>query len=111
MSFIRQAGPNFKPEKPVRGTAAAKAHMAKVAQLRCVTCGDWPVEIHHVICGRFGQHKASDMDVIPLCPCCHRTGPLAIHRGKETWVQAYGPDYGYLPVVAALLDPNNEIDF
>lgn len=104
MSFIRQDGPRFKPDKPVRGTAAAKAHMAKVAQLRCVTCGDWPVEVHHVICGRFGQHKASDMDVIPLCPCCHRTGPLAIHRGKETWVAAYGPDYSYLKTVRDILN-------
>lgn len=111
MSFLRQTGTNFKAQKAERGTKASRDWMGRVAQLPCVICGSWPVEIHHVICGRFGQAKASDFDVIPLCPCCHRIGPLAIHNGKASWVERNGPDYGFIPLVLAMLDENDEIDF
>lgn len=97
--------------KSVRGTAEGKRHMARVAQLPCVCCGAWPVEVHHVICGRFGQRRASDMDTIPLCPLCHRLGPHAIHRNKRAWEATWGMDYGFIPVVAALLDTITDIDF
>jgi len=88
---------------PESGASAARAHMAKVAQIPCVCCGAWPVEVHHCISGRFGQHKASDFETIPLCPMCHRLGPLAIHRSKRKWEETYGLDTDYLPVVADAL--------
>lgn len=111
MTFHRPEGPNFKPPKPERGTAAAKRHMARVAKLPCVICGSHPVHVHHVICGRYGQRRPSDFDTIPLCVACHQIGPTAIHNGKETWERRNGPDWGYLPLVRAWLDENDEIDF
>ena len=35
----------------------------------------------------------------------------AIHNGKSSWVERNGPDYGFIPLVRAMLDENDEIDF
>lgn len=82
---------------------AAKAHMDLVAGCSCIICGARPVEVHHVICGRFGQRRASDFDTIPLCPPCHRLGPMSIHEDKAGWVERNGPDYGFLAIVAEMI--------
>jgi len=37
--------------------------------------------------------------VIPLCKLHHQDGPDAIHNGKASWVEKYGDDYAYLPLV------------
>ena len=82
-------------------TTAGKAHMAAVARLACVICGAKPVEVHHVISGRYGQRKASDLDTIPLCIWHHR-GPLdGIHADKAAWEAKHGPDTGFLVGVRA----------
>ncbi len=85
---------NPKPDKPIRGKAG-REYMAKVAELPCVICGLSPVQVHHVICGRFSQRKASDMDTIPLCHSCH----AELHAGKDTWAERHGPDTDYLAQV------------
>lgn len=77
--------------------------MELVAQLSCAICGVFPVEVHHCICARYGQGRASDFDTIPLCPMHHRNGMLAIHSGKESWVKRYGTDTSYLRQVADML--------
>ena len=92
-----------KPRKPIRGTDACKVHMSLVAELGCAVCGARPVEVHHVICGRFSGTRASDFDTIPLCLQHHRHGMLAIHSGKESWVKRYGTDTDFLPIVAQKL--------
>ena len=75
----------------------ALEYMGTVRQLPCAVCGaPAPSEAHHVIHGRYGSAKASDFDTIPLCPSCHRTGPDAIHRGKESWRQKFGNDFDYI---------------
>ena len=93
--------------KPPKLTAAQRAegkrHMARVAQLGCVICGARPVEVHHVIHGRYGQRKASDFDTIALCVHHHRIGPEAIHTNKAAWMDRWGPDHSYLARVAAIL--------
>ena len=76
--------------------------MAKVAQLPCVICQAWPVQVHHCISGRFGQRKASDFDTISLCWECH-LGPQGIHASKSAWEALHGPDTGFLGVVDDLL--------
>lgn len=101
----------LKAPKLARGTVEGRRHMARVAQLACVCCGARPVEVHHVISGRFGQRRASDLETIPLCQFHHRIGPEAIHASKRDWEAKWGPDFGYLPVVAALLDQSDEINF
>ena len=78
---------------------AGKEHMALVAQMRCVICGARPVEVHHVICGRYSTRRAENTATIPLCPPHHRIGPDAIHNGKASWVARYGKDTDYLPAV------------
>lgn len=93
--------------KPPLGLKAGKPrkssdHMARVAQLACVICGARPVEVHHVISGRYGQRKASDLDTIPLCYNHHR-GAEGIHTSKRAWEAAHGLDTDYLPIVARML--------
>lgn len=89
----------LKADKPERGTAEAKAYMAEVAKLPCVICGAWPVEVHHVISGRYSQRKASDFDTIPLCRWDHTQGPYSIHRNKTAWQNRHGMDTDYLEAV------------
>lgn len=100
--FAGRGPVGLKEPKPVRGTKAAKDHMARVAALPCVICGYWPVEVHHCISGRYGQQKASDFDTIPLCYPCHQ-GPQGIHANKAAWEAVNGPDTDFLPVVADML--------
>lgn len=83
-------------------SAAGKAHMAAVARLACVICGARPVSVHHCISGRYGQRKAPDTDIIPLC-WNHHQGPDGIHTSKEAWEDLHGPDTGFLPAVRRLV--------
>ena len=89
--------PHPKPVKPIRGTKECREWMGLVAQLPCILdgCGVWPVELHHCAHGRYSQRRASDLDVIPLCPKHHR---LRTNHG-ETWATMYGFDTDYLPIV------------
>jgi hypothetical protein len=85
-----------KPQKPRRDAR----HMARVAELPCVICGRHPVQVHHVIHDRHAQRRAADTETIPLCPDHHRE----LHAGSATWRDRYGPDHGFLPRVARLLE-------
>jgi hypothetical protein len=81
-----------KPEKPIRGTVAARRHMARVAELCCVICR-WPqVQVHHVIHDRFANRRASDFETIPLCVRHH----TELHADKTAWREQHGPDYAFL---------------
>ena len=101
MADLGNKGPlGQKKPKAERGTAKARAHLARVKQLPCVICcSPGPSDAHHVFCGRFGSTKASDFEVIPLCKAHHQDGPDAIHNGKASWVEKYGEDHKYLPLV------------
>ncbi len=81
-----------KPVKPARGTVDAKRWMALVAQLPCVICGRFGVQVHHCRHGRFSQSRASDYDTIPLCEPCHRE----LESASKTWVARHGPDNSFL---------------
>ena len=76
-----------------------RKHMERVAQLPCVVCGWWPVQVHHCIHGRHSQRKASDTETIPLCMSCHD----GLHRHTTAWKRAHGEDHSYLPRVAEAL--------
>jgi len=77
--------------------------MARVKELPCVICHSTPCDAHHVFHGRYGSRKASDFDTIPLCKAHHQIGPDAIHNDKAGWMECYGPDHGYLDLVAEML--------
>ena len=54
-------------------TKAERDHMGAVAALGCVVCRnlgfvDSPAEIHHVRTGQGMGQRASNYEVIPLCP-------------------------------------------
>lgn len=71
------------------------AHMGRVAQLPCVICGSWPVQVHHCIHGRYSQRRAPDRETIPLCVFHHDE----LHRYPAAWKRAHGEDRSYLPRV------------
>ena len=104
--------PPKKPRKPLPKISAkrkaylasdarkvGKAHMAAVAQLPCLVCGSWPVEVHHL------PDPRSDMRVIPLCPMHHRRefGPGAFHYSPKAFYAAHGGPDQLLARVADML--------
>jgi len=108
-----QGGKPLKASKPMRQVSKKRqahrasdegkadlAHMGRVAQLPCVICGFWPVDVHHVIHGRYSARKSPNTDTIPICRPHH----AELHAGKESWAAKWGPDYSYLPYVRELLD-------
>lgn len=104
MDFAKRGPMGQKPPKPARGTPEGLAHMMAVKSLPCVVCGcPAPSEAHHCISLRYGSRKVSDFDTIPLCYACHR-GPQGIHANKAAWEARHGPDTGFLPRVAAILE-------
>lgn len=51
--------------------AAERAHMAKVAAMGCLVCGQ-PATVHHVTASiNRGRLSRSHMRVVPLCPVHH----------------------------------------
>jgi hypothetical protein len=62
--------------KPAQ-TAREREHVAMVASIRCVVCGDAPVEVHEPEQGLWWIS-------IALCPDCHR-GPEGWHGTRLRW--------------------------
>lgn len=83
-----------------------KAHLAKVAQLPCCVCGNWPVEVHHIRQGVGMSQRAGDRETIPLCQAHHRTGGfgVAFHAGPREFQSIYGTERELLEKTLALLD-------
>ena len=73
----------------------AKAWKSKVAALGCILCRHLgyegtPAELHHPRTGLGMSQRASDFDVIPLCPEHHR-GNTGVHGlGSKGFVARYG---------------------
>jgi hypothetical protein len=90
-----------KPERPIRGTAAARRHMDEVAKQPCIMCSAWPVELHHPIIGRGARRKSSDFDVLPMCPPCH----AELHASTRAWREKHGrTDFDLVPLVLATME-------
>jgi len=76
-------------------TKAEKQYMGKVAELGCILCkhlnlGETPAELHHPRTGTGAGRRASNMDVIPLCPEHHR-GNSGLHgMGRKAFERYYG---------------------
>jgi Recombination enhancement, RecA-dependent nuclease len=76
-------------------TKAEKQYMGKVAELGCILCkhlnlGETPAELHHPRTGTGAGRRASNMDVIPLCPEHHR-GNSGLHgMGRKAFEKYYG---------------------
>lgn len=78
-------GPKSKPRSAPK-TKAEMAHMTAVAGLRCIVCGRYGVEVHHL------PNPRSNMRVLPLCPQHHRRefGPGAYHYNKTAFHDLHG---------------------
>ncbi len=70
--------------------------MAMVAQLPCLVCGAWPVEVHHE------GFPRSDMRCLPLCPRHHRRefGPGAYHYSPGAFYALHGSSQQLLDAVS-----------
>ncbi len=116
---LKTRAPMRQKAKPTAKSQARSdpAYLVAVRRRRCCVCEKFglvqtsPTEAHHPICGRYSTQKAPDRDALPLC-CDHHQGlrfdrdrtKLAIHQGKASWVEAYGPDTDYIePTQLAIL--------
>lgn len=93
-------------------TAAEKRHMAQVASLGCIACylqgtPGTPPELHHPRSGAGMSQRASDLDVIPLCPAHHRGTHHpqipSIHRDRTNFIKQFGTEAELLAEVRKLL--------
>ena len=78
-------------------TKAERHHMSKVAALGCIACRklgylDAPAELHHIRDGQGMGQRASNYEVIPLCPNHHRLMPDAIHQSKVNFIERFGSE-------------------
>jgi hypothetical protein len=82
----------FKPGKP-QPPERCKPFLKFIRRFLCVGCG----ERRHIEAAHFGPHgigqKSSDLDCLPLCPECHRTGSHAYHKiGPVDFATKHGLD-------------------
>lgn len=97
---IKSEGTRRGPRATKRGrTKEAREYMGRVAALGCVVCrneghGLSPAELHHPRFLAGAGQKASDFDVIPLCPAHHRIGGygVAFHAGAQAFEARYGSE-------------------
>ena len=74
-----------------------KKYMGLVAEMGCIVCKRMgypgtPAELHHPRAGTGAGRRASDWDVIPLCPEHHR-GKTGVHGlGTKGFVKHWGFD-------------------
>ena len=72
-----------------------KLHMSIVAGLGCLICNkmgfpDSPAELHHIKDKTGMGRKASNFEVIPLCPRHHRHGVAAYHYRPTSFTKKLG---------------------
>ena len=79
---------------------ADQAYQDRVRALGCLIC-ERPASLHHVRMGVGKGQKASERDVLPLCPDHHQNGGhgVAFHAGKVTWQEIYGSEEELLKIV------------
>lgn len=73
---------------------AEKLHLSKVARLGCIACSkigyeDTPAEIHHIKKGMMGK-RATNYEVVPLCPHHHRTSNESYHLNPKWFTDKFG---------------------
>lgn len=88
---------------------AESDHIKKVVSLGCIACRkmgyyDTPSEAHHIGNNTMGK-KASNYEVIPLCPFHHRTGGHgnAVHAGRKAFESKFGTERDLLNEVMEMI--------
>jgi hypothetical protein len=92
---------------------AEKLHMSKVAELGCIACiklgyEDTPAELHHIKKGSMGK-RASNYEVIPLCPHHHRTSKESYHLNPLWFTEQFGTQQELLNEVTRLIYGESKI--
>ena len=87
--------------------------MRKVADLGCIACRklgyeDTPAELHHVKKGTMVK-KASNYEVIPLCPHHHRTSNESYHLNPLWFTEKFGTQQELLEEVTRLIYGKSKI--
>lgn len=77
---------------------AESDHIAKVVSMGCIVCvnleyGETPAVPHHIGNSSMGM-KATNYEVIPLCPWHHNQGGCgqAVHSGRKSFEAKYGTE-------------------
>lgn len=77
---------------------AESDHIEKVVSKGCIIClncfgFDSPAEAHHIGNGAMGK-RASNFEVIALCPMHHRLGGVgvAVHAGRKSFEKNFGTE-------------------
>lgn len=98
-------------------TKAEKAHRNAVAALGCIVCrnngdDDTPAELHHIRSGHGMSQRATEYEIIPLCPFHHRQGGYghAVHAGRVMWEANHGTQRELLVLVNALTGVTTDAD-
>lgn len=86
ISYFKQP---TKKKKAKKKTAEEEAYLEAVAQLNCMVCGSYPVEVHHVRDKTGLSVRPSHFETIPLCFNCHR-GTFSVHNCKKSFEAKYG---------------------
>jgi len=76
-------------------TKHEKEHMNKIADLGCIICRKMgfpnsPAELHHIKDKTGMGRKASNFEVIPLCPRHHRQGKDSYHYSPKEFTKKWG---------------------
>jgi len=76
-------------------TKAEKLHMRSVAELGCIICEKMgfpgsPAELHHIISNTGMGKKATNYEVIPLCPHHHRNSEESYHQSPKDFTDKWG---------------------
>ena len=77
---------------------AESEHIGKVVSMGCIVCvelghGETPAVPHHIGNNAMGM-KATNYEVIPLCPWHHNQGPMgeAVHSGRKSFEANFGTE-------------------
>ena len=74
-------------------SAADRRHHDMVAQMPCIACGRYGVNVHHVTSDGYQRLTKRHDRVVPLCPHCHTDGPYAVHKmGHGKFGEMFGID-------------------
>ena len=76
-------------------TKHEKEHMQNVADLGCIICKkmgfpDSPAELHHIKDKTGMGKKATNYEVIPLCPHHHRNSEDSYHQSPQNFTEKWG---------------------
>ena len=76
-------------------TRDEKLHMRAVADLGCIVCNKMgypgsPAELHHIVSNTGMGKKATNYEVIPLCPHHHRNSEESYHQSPKDFTEKWG---------------------